>query len=67
MASTNRSFLVRPLGSQDNQVYDSLSKNARVKDLKERIFVAQGIPVEEQKLIYVAEVMDSQPSFNSNR
>jgi hypothetical protein len=39
---------------------------ARFQDVKERIFVAQGIPVVEQKLIFVAEVMDSQLSFQIN-
>lgn len=62
MASTDQTFIVRPLGGQDqeNQVYDDVPTDATVRDLKLRIFVAQGIPVEKQKLIYGPEVMDGQ-------
>ena len=58
LASTAaRRFIVRPLDGA-NQVYDDLPADAMVRALKERIFVAEGVPVENQKLIYGPEIMD---------
>ncbi|KAF7512030.1 hypothetical protein GJ744_002743 [Endocarpon pusillum] len=67
MASTDQTFIVRPLGGQDqeNQVYDDVPIDATVRDLKLRIFVAQGIPVEKQKLLYGPEVMDDSRTLES--
>jgi hypothetical protein len=39
-------------------VYEGLSIDATVRDLKERIFVAEGVPVQNQKLIFGPEIMD---------
>jgi hypothetical protein len=58
----SRRLIIRPLDGQ-NQVYDNIPGDATVGHLKERIFVAEGIPVENQKLIYGPEVMDGQSSF----
>jgi Ubiquitin family len=55
-------FIVRPLDGE-NQVYEGLAADATVRDLKERIFVADGVAIENQKLIYGAEIMQGQPPF----
>ena len=52
-----RRFIVRPLDGP-NQVYDDVPTDATVRALKERIFVAEGVLVENQKLIYGPEIMD---------
>src|SRR4051794_22728950 len=58
-SSTSRKYIVRPLDG-DNQVYENLPADATVRDLKERIFVAEGTPIEDQKLIYGAAIMEGQ-------
>jgi Ubiquitin family len=55
-SSTSKRYIVRPLDGL-NQVYDDVRADATVGNLKERIFVAEGIPVENQKLIYGSEIM----------
>ena len=59
-----RNFIIRPLDGQ-NQVYENVPGDATVRSLKERVFVAEGIPIEDQKLIYGAEIMDG-PSLLFN-
>jgi hypothetical protein len=59
MSSTGN-YIVRPIDGQD-QTYNGLPASATIRDLKERIFVAQGIPVEHQKLIFGPEIMDGKP------
>jgi Ubiquitin family len=59
ISSTDRRYIVRPLDGE-NQVYENLPADATVRDLKERIFVAEGTPVEDQKLIYGASIMEGQ-------
>ena len=58
----SRKYIVRPLDGQ-HQEYEGLSANALVRDLKERIFIAQGVLVQNQKLISGPEVMDGQLSL----
>lgn len=60
----SRKCIVRPLDGQ-NQEYEGLSANATVRDLKERIFTAEGVPVQNQKLIYGPEIMDGQLSLHA--
>lgn len=60
----SRKYIVRPLDGQ-NQEYEGLSANALVRDLKERIFIAQGVLVQNQKLISGPEVMDGQLSLRA--
>jgi hypothetical protein len=60
-SSTCGRFIIRTLDGQ-NQVYDDVPTDATVRDLKQRIFVAEGIPVENQKLIYGPEIMNGQCS-----
>jgi hypothetical protein len=55
-SSTSKRYIVRPLDGP-NQVYDNVRADATVGNLKELIFVAEGIPVENQKLIYGSEIM----------
>lgn len=59
-----RKFIVRPLHGQ-NQIYDNIPTEATVRDLKERIFVAEGISIENQKLIYGPEIMDDSRTLES--
>jgi hypothetical protein len=59
VSSADRRYIVRPLDGE-NQVYENLPADATVRDLKERIFVAEGTPVEDQKLIYGASIMEGQ-------
>jgi Ubiquitin family len=63
-SSTSGRFIIRTLDGQ-NQVYDDMPTDATVRDLKQRIFVAEGIPVENQKLIYGPEIMNGQCSVKS--
>jgi|ERR1700722_8531600 hypothetical protein len=58
-SSAYRRYIVRPLDGE-NQVYENLPAGATVRDLKERIFVAEGTPIEDQKLIYGAVIMEGQ-------
>ena len=58
-----RTFIIRPLDGQ-NQEYDNVPDDATVRSLKERVFNAEGIPIEDQKLIYGAEIMDGWPLFS---
>lgn len=53
----SQTLIVRPLDGQ-NQEYKNVPSDGTVRTLKERIFVAEGIPVEDQKLIYGPEIMD---------
>lgn len=63
VSPVSRTFVVRPVDGP-KQVYENLPANATVKNLKERIFVAEAIPVESQKLIYGAEVLDGQSFYD---
>jgi len=58
------SFIVRPLDGTD-QVYEGLPAGATVRDLKERIFVAEGIQVQHQKLIFGPEIMEETRTLES--
>lgn len=65
MASPNTpspKFLVGTLDGQ-NQEYEGLSANATVRDLKERIFTAEGVALQNQRLIFGPEIMDGQLSL----
>lgn len=53
----SRKIIIRPLDGL-NQIYENVPANASVRDLKERVFVAEGIPVQNQKLICGPEIMD---------
>jgi hypothetical protein len=67
MASPNspsRKYIVRSLDGQ-NQEYEGLSADSTVRDLKERIFTAKGVLVQNQKLIYGPEIMDGQLSLRA--
>jgi hypothetical protein len=55
--SASQTFVVRPLDGQ-NQAYENVPGDGTVRTLKERIFVAEGVPVEDQKLIYGPEIME---------
>ena len=52
-------YIVRPIDGP-NQVYDDVGADATVGHLKERIFVAEGTPVEDQKLIYASQILEGQ-------
>lgn len=62
LTSDLQTFVIRPLDGQD-QVYDDLPVDATVRDLKAKIFVAEGTPIENQTLIYNGEVMDGQSNL----
>jgi Ubiquitin family len=55
--SLSRKIIIRPLDGQ-NQVYENIPADATVRDLKERVFVTDGIPVQNQKLIFGPEIME---------
>jgi hypothetical protein len=58
-SSASKKYIIRPLDGP-KQVYENVPADGTVGNLKERIFVAEGIPVENQKLIYGSEIMDGQ-------
>ncbi|KAH0566490.1 hypothetical protein GP486_000108 [Trichoglossum hirsutum] len=60
----SRSIVVRPLDGE-NQIYDNIPSGATVRDLKERIFVAHGIQIQHQKLIYGPEILDDSRTLDS--
>lgn len=60
--TTSRKFIVGTLDGQ-NQEYEGISANATVRDLKERIFIAEGVTLKNQKLIFGPEIMDGQLSL----
>ncbi|MCJ1345952.1 hypothetical protein MMC31_004162 [Peltigera leucophlebia] len=67
MASPNTpspKFIVGTLDGQ-NQEYEGLSANATVRDLKERIFTAEGVALQNQRLIFGPEIMDDSRSLES--
>jgi len=59
-----RTSIIRPLDGQ-NQQYENVPGDGTVRSLKERVFVAEGISVEDQKLIYGAEIMDDSRTLES--
>jgi hypothetical protein len=58
-SSASTRYIVRPIDGP-NQVYDNVRADATVGHLKERIFVGEGIPVEDQKLIFASEILEGQ-------
>jgi hypothetical protein len=55
--SLSRKIIIRPLDGQ-NQVYENIPADATVRDLKERVFVTDDVPVQNQKLIFGPEIME---------
>jgi hypothetical protein len=60
----SRPYIVRPLDGID-QIYENVPSGATVRDLKERIFVARGHPIQYQKLIFGPEILEDARVLNT--